>query len=54
MDERYSAADIRVIGFDEHVRSTPSMYFGAHQGDPHLATEVLCGVPAHALDPGSA
>ncbi|MFC4118801.1 hypothetical protein [Nonomuraea zeae] len=49
----YSAADIRVLEFDQVVRTRPGMYFGVGKEDPRLATEVLCCVLAHGLHPAT-
>ncbi|MFF4113690.1 hypothetical protein ACFY0P_09395 [Streptomyces sp. NPDC001714] len=49
----YSAADIQVIEFDQHVWANPTMYFGVRRGDPELATQVLCAVLGHALHPAT-
>ncbi|MFE1879473.1 DNA topoisomerase IV subunit B family protein [Streptomyces diastatochromogenes] len=51
--EEYSAADIEVIEFDEHVRRTPVMYFDLPRDHPDLATRVLSRVLAHALHPAT-
>ncbi|MEU9202712.1 hypothetical protein [Streptomyces sp. NPDC048332] len=50
-EKTYDAADIQVLEFDDAVRASPGMYFGAAQGDPALATKVLCRVVGHSLHP---
>ncbi|MGW7244179.1 hypothetical protein [Streptomyces sp. NPDC054804] len=53
MGKTYSAADVQVVEFDQHVRARPSMYFGVGRGSPELATQVLCTVLRHALHPAT-
>jgi DNA gyrase/topoisomerase IV subunit B len=45
----YSAASIRIISFEESVRTRPQMYFGCARDDPALATAVARAVVGHAL-----
>ncbi len=46
--DRYSAADIRIVEFDEHVRAQPQMYFQVGRRNPQFATRVLENVLGHA------
>ncbi|WP_406099699.1 hypothetical protein [Streptomyces sp. NBC_01013] len=39
--ERYTADQIQVIAFEEHVRTRPAIYFRVSRGSPELPTEVL-------------
>nr|WSX75783.1 hypothetical protein OH826_19180 [Streptomyces sp. NBC_00899] len=47
--ERYTADQIRVITFDEHVRARPAMYFRVARESPELPTEILQQVVRDAL-----
>ena len=51
--DKYSAADIRVVEFDEHVRAQPQMYFQVGRRNPEFATRVLENVLGHALHPAA-
>ncbi|MCC9311603.1 hypothetical protein LN042_31835 [Kitasatospora sp. RB6PN24] len=50
----YSAADIKVLEYDEVFRQRPGMFFGVGPEHPELATRVLCQVLAHELHPAAA
>ncbi|MEU4469391.1 hypothetical protein AB0G20_37830 [Streptomyces sp. NPDC024017] len=39
--ERYTADQLRVIAFEEHVRARPAMYFRVERDSAELPTEVL-------------
>jgi DNA gyrase/topoisomerase IV subunit B len=47
--EHYTADQIQVLTFEEHVRSRPAMYFRVDRGSPELPTEVLQRVVWDAL-----
>lgn len=47
--ERYTADQIQVITFEEHVRARPAMYFRVGKDSPELPTEVLQQVVWDAL-----
>ncbi|MGF0174519.1 hypothetical protein ACQF36_29670 [Streptomyces sp. Marseille-Q5077] len=47
--ERYTADQIQVITFEEHVRARPVMYFRVARDSPELPTEVLQQVVWDAL-----
>ncbi|QIY66405.1 MULTISPECIES: hypothetical protein [unclassified Streptomyces] len=51
--DKYSAADIQIVEFDEHVRTHPQMYFQADRNNPDFATRVLGNVLGHALHPAA-
>ena len=51
--DKYSAADIRIVEFDEHVRAQPQMYFQVGRSNPEFATRVLENVLGHALHPAA-
>ncbi|MFF7122612.1 hypothetical protein [Streptomyces sp. NPDC008240] len=53
MPDRYSAAGIKIVEFDEHVRRNPAMSFGVSRDHPGLATRVLCRVLAAGLRPAA-
>lgn len=50
--ERYTADQIQVITFEEHVRARPAMYFRVGKDSPELPTEVLQKVVWDALHHG--
>ncbi|MFD9320573.1 hypothetical protein ACFWDQ_23355 [Streptomyces sp. NPDC060053] len=50
-DDEYSAADITVLDFTDHVRRCPGMYFRVGPRSPEFATSVLCRVLSSALHP---
>ncbi|WP_035802908.1 DNA topoisomerase IV subunit B family protein [Kitasatospora mediocidica] len=50
-ENRYSAADIKVLDFIEHIRRRPGMYFSVGPDNPALATHVLHHVLGSALHP---
>ncbi len=47
--ERYTADQIQVLTFEEHVRARPAMYFRVGRDSPELPTEVLQQVIWDAL-----
>ncbi|MFH8769551.1 hypothetical protein [Streptomyces sp. NPDC017958] len=51
--EQYTAADIKIVEFDEHVRRNPAMSFEVSRDHPGLATRVLCRVLAAGLHPAA-
>jgi DNA gyrase/topoisomerase IV subunit B len=50
----YNTADIAGLTMADVIRKRPEMYFGVGQGDPHLATELLCAVVGYAFHPAAA
>ncbi len=50
----YSADDLVIVEFDEHVRRRPGMYFGTRFDSPRFPTAVLESVAGHALHPAAA
>ncbi|GAA1697788.1 hypothetical protein GCM10009745_50030 [Kribbella yunnanensis] len=50
----YSANDLVIVEFDEHVRKRPEMYFGSGFDSPRFPIAVLESVAAHALHPAAA
>ncbi|MFI2207522.1 hypothetical protein ACH47Z_44130 [Streptomyces sp. NPDC020192] len=51
--DKYSAADIQIVEFDDHVRTHPQMYFQVGRNGPDFATRVLGNVLGHALHPAA-
>jgi DNA gyrase/topoisomerase IV subunit B len=49
----YNTADIAGLTMADVIRKRPEMYFGVGQGDPHLATELLCAVVGYAFHPAA-
>ncbi|MFC5901230.1 hypothetical protein [Streptomyces zhihengii] len=47
--ERYTAEQIQVFSFEEHVRARPAMYFRVARESPELPTEILQQVVWDAL-----
>ncbi|MFJ8863801.1 hypothetical protein ACIRD8_36015 [Streptomyces sp. NPDC102451] len=47
--ERYTADQIQMLAFEEHVRARPAMYFRVGRDSPELPTEVLQRVVWDAL-----
>jgi DNA gyrase/topoisomerase IV subunit B len=47
--ERYTADQIQVVTFEEHVRARPAMYFRVARDSPELPTEILQQVVWDAL-----
>ncbi|AWZ08236.1 MULTISPECIES: hypothetical protein [unclassified Streptomyces] len=47
--EHYTADQLRVMVFEEHVRARPAMYFRVERDSPELPTEVLQRVVWDAL-----
>ncbi|MFZ3467600.1 hypothetical protein ACODT3_39405 [Streptomyces sp. 4.24] len=47
--EHYTADQLRVMEFQEHVRARPAVYFGVERDSPELPTEVLQRVVWDAL-----
>lgn len=51
MGEAYTAADIKVLSFDESVRKRTGMYFAVAPNSPDLPTNIVRGVIDDALHP---
>jgi DNA gyrase/topoisomerase IV subunit B len=49
----YNTADIAGLTMADIIRKRPEMYFGVGQGDPRLATELLCAVVGYAFHPAA-
>ncbi|GIH93932.1 hypothetical protein ACFFMN_15730 [Planobispora siamensis] len=47
--QRYSAADITVLSWDEAVRKRLAMYFGVDRRHPDLPTRILAALIMDAL-----
>jgi DNA gyrase/topoisomerase IV subunit B len=52
-EHHYNPADIASLSMADIIRKRPEMHFGVGQGDPRLATELLCAVVGHALHPAA-
>lgn len=51
MDKIYTAADIKVVSFEESVRKRTGMYFAVAPDSPDLPTNIVRGVINDALHP---